>query len=124
MHAWLEFVLFNSSFQTPLLVIGLFEFWVAVSSKSIFTFVLLTLASFCKSISISLPPPVFALIYTNFMPLVGEYEKRENYDSVDGKYSAYWLKRMIEDESYNIPNVIGIWLLNLSYINSLLSLTK
>ena len=47
---------------------------------------------------------VFALIYTNFMPLVGEYEKRENYDSVDGKYSAYWLKRMIEDESYNIPN--------------------
>jgi hypothetical protein len=47
---------------------------------------------------------IFAMIYSNFLPLVGEYEKRENYDSVDGKYSVYWIKRMIEDSSYNIPN--------------------
>lgn len=47
---------------------------------------------------------IFALLYSNFIPLVGEYEKRENYDSVDGKYSVYWLKKMIEDESYDIPS--------------------
>lgn len=46
---------------------------------------------------------IFEMIYANFLPLVGEYEKRENYDNVDGKYSVYWLKRMIEDSSYNIP---------------------
>ncbi len=47
---------------------------------------------------------IFAMIYANFLPLVGEYEKRENYDNVDGKYAVYWLKRMIEDSSYNIPS--------------------
>lgn len=47
---------------------------------------------------------IFAMIYSNFLPLVGEYEKRENYDSVDGKYGVYWLKRMIEDSSYDIPS--------------------
>ena len=47
---------------------------------------------------------IFALIYSSFLPLIGEYEKRETYDTVDGKYSVYWIKRMIEDASYNIPN--------------------
>lgn len=47
---------------------------------------------------------IFSMIYANFLPLVGEYEKREDYDSVDGKYSVYWLKRMIEDASYDIPS--------------------
>lgn len=46
---------------------------------------------------------IFSMIYASFLPLVGEYEKRENYDNVDGKYSVYWIKRMIEDSSYNIP---------------------
>ena len=46
---------------------------------------------------------IFAMIYSSFLPLVGEYEKRETYDSVDGKYSVYWIKKMIEDSSYNIP---------------------
>lgn len=47
---------------------------------------------------------IFSMIYANFLPLIGEYEKRETYDSVDGKYSVYWIKRMIEDSSYNIPD--------------------
>lgn len=47
---------------------------------------------------------IFAMIYRNFLPLVGEYEKREVYDNVDGKYSVYWIKRMIEDSSYDIPS--------------------
>lgn len=45
---------------------------------------------------------IFTLIFTNFYPLIGEYEKRESYDDVDGKYAVYWLKRMIEDSSYQI----------------------
>ncbi len=45
---------------------------------------------------------IFTMIYTNFYPLIGEYEKRETYDDVDGKYDVFWLKRMIEDSSYQI----------------------
>ncbi len=45
---------------------------------------------------------IFTMIYTNFYPLMGEYEKRETYDDVDGKYDVFWLKRMIEDSSYQI----------------------
>ena len=46
---------------------------------------------------------IFAMLYSSFLPLAGEYEKRENYDNVDGKYAVYWIKRMIEDSSYHIP---------------------
>ena len=46
---------------------------------------------------------IFSMLYSYFYPLIGEFEKREVYDDVDGKYSAYWIKRMIEDSSYKIP---------------------
>ena len=45
---------------------------------------------------------LFAMIYSNFFPLVGEYEKRETYDDVDSKYAIYWLKSMIESAVYDI----------------------
>ena len=45
---------------------------------------------------------IFAMVYSNFYPLMGEYEKREVYDDVDGKYSAYWLKQMVESAVYDI----------------------
>ena len=45
---------------------------------------------------------IFSMIYYYFYPLIGEYEKREVYDDVDGKYSVYWLKRIIEDSGYMI----------------------
>ena len=45
---------------------------------------------------------LFSMIYSNFYPLIGEYEKRETYDDVDSKYAAYWIKKIIEDGSYNI----------------------
>ena len=45
---------------------------------------------------------LFAMIYTNFFPLIGEYEKRETYDDIDGKYAAYWIKKMIESTSYDL----------------------
>ena len=47
---------------------------------------------------------IFGMLYSNFYPLIGEYEKRESYDDVDSKYAVYWIKKMIEDGSYNPPN--------------------
>ena len=46
---------------------------------------------------------IFTMLYTNYYPLMGEYQKRENYDDVDGKYVAYWIKKLIEDGSYEPP---------------------
>ena len=43
---------------------------------------------------------LFTMVYSNFYPLIGEYEKRETYDDVDGKYVAYWIKKLIENGSY------------------------
>lgn len=45
---------------------------------------------------------MFTMIYTNFYPLIGEYEKRENYDDADGKYAAYWIKKIIESDAYQL----------------------
>lgn len=44
---------------------------------------------------------IFAILYNNFYPLMGEYEKREVYDDIDGKYAAYWIKRVIQHNSVN-----------------------
>ena len=46
---------------------------------------------------------IFTMLYTNYYPLIGEYQKRETYDDVDGKYVAYWMKKLIEDGSYQPP---------------------
>lgn len=40
---------------------------------------------------------IFSILYNNFFPLIGEYEKREVYDEVDAKYATYWIKRLIQD---------------------------
>jgi len=45
---------------------------------------------------------IFTMIFQNFIPLVGEYEKRETYDDVDGKYATYWIKKMVEDPDYQL----------------------
>ena len=47
---------------------------------------------------------LFTMIYQNFYPLIGEYEKRENYDDVDGKYVAYWIKRLVESSAYEVSS--------------------
>lgn len=47
---------------------------------------------------------LFTMVYSNFYPLIGEYEKRENYDDVDGKYTAYWVKKLVESSSYTLDS--------------------
>lgn len=49
---------------------------------------------------------IFSIIYINFYPLMGEYEKREVYDDVDGKYAAYWMKRLIQNDSFVLTSTI------------------
>lgn len=49
---------------------------------------------------------IFAMIYTYYYPLIGSYEERETYDDVDGKYVAYWVKQLIESDSYDFSGNI------------------
>lgn len=50
---------------------------------------------------------IFAILYNNFYPLMAEYEKREVYDDIDSKYGTYWIKRLIQENSYNATNMIN-----------------
>ena len=43
---------------------------------------------------------IFTMLYTYYNQLIGEYQKRETYDDVDGKYVEFWMKKLIEDGSY------------------------
>ena len=45
---------------------------------------------------------IFGIMYNNFYPLIGEYERREVFDDVDSKYGAFWIKRFIQHKSYNL----------------------
>ena len=45
---------------------------------------------------------IFSMIFRNFYPLIGEYEKRENYNDMDSLYSIYWIKKLVESPNYQI----------------------
>lgn len=47
---------------------------------------------------------IFSIMYNNYFPLIGEYERREVFDDVDGKYAAFWIKRFIQHESFILTN--------------------
>lgn len=44
---------------------------------------------------------IFSLIYANYYPLVGEYERREAYDDIDSKYIAHWARKILLDKKIN-----------------------
>lgn len=51
---------------------------------------------------------IFTIMYTNYYPLIGEYERREVFDDVDGKYAAFWIKRFIQHDSFELtPSMIN-----------------
>ena len=50
---------------------------------------------------------IFSVVYVNFYPIMAEYEKRENFDDVDSKYSVYWIKRIIQSSSVSFENCIS-----------------
>lgn len=47
---------------------------------------------------------VFSVIYINFYPLVGEYERRDFYDDLDSKYGAYWIKVFLQRSNFNFTS--------------------
>lgn len=47
---------------------------------------------------------IFSLVFKHFFPLMGEYERREDYDDIDSKYGTYWVKRLIQSDYYNFDN--------------------
>ena len=50
---------------------------------------------------------IFAILYNNFYPLIGEYEKREVFDDIDSKYATYWIKRIVQDNSVDFSSRIN-----------------
>lgn len=44
---------------------------------------------------------IFTLVYVNYYPLIGEYEKRENYDAIESVYKTNTLKKFIESNGLN-----------------------
>ena len=51
---------------------------------------------------------IFAVLYNNFYPLIGEYEKREVFDDIDSKYATYWIKRIIQHEKTNLGSLCSL----------------
>lgn len=49
---------------------------------------------------------IFSIMYANFYPMMGEYEKRENYDDINSIYNAYLIKRMLENYKSDLANNI------------------
>ncbi len=50
---------------------------------------------------------IFTILYNNFFPLIGEYEKREHYDDIDSKYKVYWLKNFLQNPNYRFNLIEG-----------------
>ncbi len=45
---------------------------------------------------------IFSLLYANYYPLIGEYEKREVYDDIDSKYIAHWVRKILVEKNTNL----------------------
>lgn len=44
---------------------------------------------------------ILTLIFTNLLPMIGRYEKRERYDDIDSVYNTYLIKKMLENSETN-----------------------
>ena len=54
---------------------------------------------------------IFSLLYTNFFPLIGEYERYRNYDTVESAYIAHWARMIalkgLPESSYTTASNTG-----------------
>ncbi len=54
---------------------------------------------------------IFSLLYTNFFPLIGEYERYKNYDTVESTYLVHWARMIalkgLSDDNYNTVKNVG-----------------
>ena len=44
---------------------------------------------------------LFTILYTNFYPMIGEYNRRENYDDVDSIYNTNLIRSFLEISKYD-----------------------
>ena len=66
---------------------------------------------------------IVVLLYTNILPLIGEYDRYKNYDSVEATYMAHWARRFVLDglseAAYTNASSIGyLGITNSSYMES------
>ncbi len=59
---------------------------------------------------------MFTLMYTNFFPIMGEYERRQNYDDIDSLYKTFLVKRMVESVDFKAGNDIKNAITSSKYI--------
>ncbi len=54
---------------------------------------------------------IFTLLYTNFFPLIGEYERYKDYDTVESTYIVHWARMIalkgLSDASYEEASNVG-----------------
>lgn len=50
---------------------------------------------------------IFSLLFTNFFPMIGEYERREGYDDIDSIYKTYLIKTMLEMGELDSEEITG-----------------
>ena len=61
---------------------------------------------------------VFTIMYTNFFPMFGEYERRERYDDVDSIYRTFVLKREKNQFTITIKSLLIVnFMLEFSMLN-------
>ncbi len=54
---------------------------------------------------------IFMLLYTNFLPLIAEYDRYKNYDTVEATYISHWARKIalkgLTDAAYQQANNRG-----------------
>lgn len=50
---------------------------------------------------------IFSLLYNLVYPLLGGYNASQNYDDLDSKYIAFYIKEMMETDRLNIGNLLS-----------------
>ena len=49
---------------------------------------------------------IFIIIFENYLPLMAKYNRTENYDDLDSKYTAFYVKTFIETDNSSVINSI------------------
>ncbi len=54
---------------------------------------------------------IFTLLYTNIFPLVGEYDRYKDYNTVEATYISHWMRKFaskgLEDTMYDTAKTMG-----------------
>lgn len=57
---------------------------------------------------------IFTLLYTNLLPLIGDYDRYKNYNTVEATYVAHWVRKLALD---GLPDSIYDQAASVGYVN-------